>query len=158
MMVFAFGCAWRWSRGGPSWQSRTHSRGDVGWLLPAAGTSMTTHFHAHGHCCSPSKVSFRTARLCAVRKSSAVSMRDAWLRLVVHSGAAAVQTWGSLLHIDARLDFRHGVFLDTKVILHGSSSGVEARRGSRGDPYESVGVLSNARSRGSTPNDQVAQW
>ncbi|WP_286249400.1 hypothetical protein [Streptomyces graminofaciens] len=30
---------------------------------------------------------------------TAVSMRDAWLRLVVHSGAAAVQKWGSLLHL-----------------------------------------------------------
>ena len=85
-------------------------------------------------------------------------MRDTCLRLVVHSGVAAVQKWGSVLHIDARLDFRHEAFLNVKVILHGSSSGAEARRGSRGDSYEFVGVLPNARSRASAPHDQVAQW
>ena len=54
--------------------------------------------------------------------------------------------------------FRHEAFLNVKVILHGSSSGAEAHRGSRGDSYESVGVLPNARSRASAPHDQVAQW
>lgn len=38
-------------------------------------------------------------------------MRDTWLRLVVRSGTAAVQKWGSLLHLDERLNFRHEAFL-----------------------------------------------
>lgn len=155
-MLFAPGCAWRWSRGGRSWQHRTHSRG-------GNSADVATCWYANDRAFMPRLWLPATQVLPPDRspecreENHAASILDASLPLPVRSmrsGRAELVSCAAYVG----LDFRHEASTDTKVILHGSPSRPEARRGSGGDPHESVSVLPNARSRARTPHDQVAQW